>query len=156
MRRGVVRALAAGGELIPPTTAGKPTTNTGPHPTRTFRSLLAETEARRPLVPVRTLAYPSARRDDTPQVAKVRGLLDLAGIGMSGSWLLGYELLVHRPNGPSGTDRSSSQAILRWLTARQAKPPVPERRERRDPKEAGEPNQLRGAFFRRRDCRSLG
>jgi transposase len=36
------------------------------------------------------------RRDDTPKVAKVRGLLDLAGIGMSGSWLLVYELFAWR------------------------------------------------------------
>jgi transposase len=36
------------------------------------------------------------RRDDTPQVAKVRGLLDLAGIGLSGSWLLVYELFAWR------------------------------------------------------------
>src|SRR5262249_23120243 len=33
------------------------------------------------------------RRDDTPQVQQVRRLLDLAGIGLSGSWVLGYELL---------------------------------------------------------------
>src|SRR5262245_43235201 len=36
------------------------------------------------------------RRDDTPQVEKVRGLLDLAGIGLSGSWLLVYELFAWR------------------------------------------------------------
>jgi hypothetical protein len=36
---------------------------------------------------------------------------------------------------------------IRWLTARQAKPPVPERRERRDPKEAGELNQQGAHFF---------
>jgi transposase len=36
------------------------------------------------------------RRDDTPQVEKVRSLLDLAGIGLSGSWLLTYELLAWR------------------------------------------------------------
>jgi len=36
------------------------------------------------------------RRDDTPKVAKVRSLLDLAGIGMSGSWLLVYELFAWR------------------------------------------------------------
>jgi transposase len=37
------------------------------------------------------------RRDDTPQVQRVRGLLNLAGIGLSGSWLLGYELVGWRP-----------------------------------------------------------
>jgi len=36
------------------------------------------------------------RRDDTPQVQRVRGLLDLAGIGLSGSWLLVYELFGWR------------------------------------------------------------
>jgi len=36
------------------------------------------------------------RRDDTPQVERVRGLLDLAGIGLSGSWLLVYELFGWR------------------------------------------------------------
>jgi transposase len=36
------------------------------------------------------------RCDDTPQVAKVRSLLDLAGIGLSGSWLLVYELFAWR------------------------------------------------------------
>jgi transposase len=36
------------------------------------------------------------RRDDTPQVEKVRGLLNLAGIGLSGSWLLVYELFGWR------------------------------------------------------------
>src|SRR6516164_7275868 len=36
------------------------------------------------------------RRDDTPQVEYVRGLLDLAGIGLSGSWLLVYELFGWR------------------------------------------------------------
>jgi len=36
------------------------------------------------------------RRDDTPQVEKVRGLLELAGIGLSGSWLLVYELFGWR------------------------------------------------------------
>jgi transposase len=36
------------------------------------------------------------RRDDTPQVQRVRGLLELAGIGRSGSWLLVYELFAWR------------------------------------------------------------
>ena len=36
------------------------------------------------------------RCDDTPQVDKVRSLLDLAGIGLSGSWLLTYEMLAWR------------------------------------------------------------
>jgi len=36
------------------------------------------------------------RCDDTPQVEKVRALLDLAGIGLSGSWLPVYELLAWR------------------------------------------------------------
>ena len=36
------------------------------------------------------------RRDDTPKVEKVRGLLNLAGIGLSGSWLLVYELFGWR------------------------------------------------------------
>ncbi|MCI0356062.1 MAG: IS110 family transposase [Acidobacteria bacterium] len=36
------------------------------------------------------------RADDTPHVDQVRGLLDLAGIGLSGSWLLVYELLAWR------------------------------------------------------------
>jgi transposase len=36
------------------------------------------------------------RCDATPQVAKVRSLLDLAGIGLSGSWLLTYEMLAWR------------------------------------------------------------
>src|SRR5262249_37707256 len=36
------------------------------------------------------------RRDDTPQVQRVRGLLDLAGIGLSGRWLLVYELFGWR------------------------------------------------------------
>src|SRR5215471_7068768 len=36
------------------------------------------------------------RRDDTPQVDKVRGLLNLSGIGLSGSWLLVYELFGWR------------------------------------------------------------
>ncbi len=36
------------------------------------------------------------RADDTPHVEQVRGLLDLAGIGLSGSWLLVYELLAWR------------------------------------------------------------
>src|SRR5262249_3711836 len=36
------------------------------------------------------------RRDDTPRVERVRGLLELAGIGLSGSWLLVYELFGWR------------------------------------------------------------
>jgi transposase len=36
------------------------------------------------------------RRDDTPQVERVRRLLDLAGIGLSGSWLLVFELFGWR------------------------------------------------------------
>jgi transposase len=36
------------------------------------------------------------RKGDTPQVEKVRGLLNLAGIGLSGSWLLVYELFGWR------------------------------------------------------------
>jgi transposase len=36
------------------------------------------------------------RRDDTPQVQQVRRLLNLAGIGLSGSWLLVYELFAWR------------------------------------------------------------
>jgi transposase len=36
------------------------------------------------------------RRDDTPHVAKVRGLLELGGIGLSGSWLLVHELFAWR------------------------------------------------------------
>src|SRR5262245_42479389 len=36
------------------------------------------------------------RRDDTPQVERVRRLLGLAGIGLSGSWLLVYELFGWR------------------------------------------------------------
>jgi transposase len=36
------------------------------------------------------------RRDDTPQVDRVRRLLDLVGIGLSGSWLLVYELFGWR------------------------------------------------------------
>ena len=36
------------------------------------------------------------RRDDTPHVEQVRGLLNLAGIGLSGSWLLVYELFGWR------------------------------------------------------------
>jgi transposase len=36
------------------------------------------------------------RRDDTPHVDQVRHLLELAGIGLSGSWLLVYELFAWR------------------------------------------------------------
>ena len=36
------------------------------------------------------------RKDDTPHVAKVRGLLNLAGVGLSGSWLMVYELFGWR------------------------------------------------------------
>src|SRR6185295_17000426 len=36
------------------------------------------------------------RSDDTPQVERVRRLLDLSGIGLSGSWLLVYELFAWR------------------------------------------------------------
>src|SRR4029453_11926174 len=36
------------------------------------------------------------RRDDTPQVGQVRRLLELKGIGLSGAWLLVYELLGWR------------------------------------------------------------
>ena len=36
------------------------------------------------------------RRDDTPHVERVRALLNLAGIGLSGSWLLVYELFAWR------------------------------------------------------------
>jgi transposase len=36
------------------------------------------------------------RRDDMPHVEQVRSLLDLAGIGLSGSWLLVYELFAWR------------------------------------------------------------
>jgi transposase len=36
------------------------------------------------------------RRDETPQVEQVRRLLDLTGIGLSGSWLLVYELFGWR------------------------------------------------------------
>jgi transposase len=36
------------------------------------------------------------RRDDTPQVERVRRLLELAGIGLSGSWLLVFELFAWR------------------------------------------------------------
>jgi transposase len=36
------------------------------------------------------------RRDDTPHVDQVRCLLDLAGIGLSGSWLLVFELFAWR------------------------------------------------------------
>lgn len=36
------------------------------------------------------------RRDDTPHVDKVRCLLNLAGIGLSGSWLLVFELFAWR------------------------------------------------------------
>jgi transposase len=36
------------------------------------------------------------RNDDTAQVEKVRGLLNLAGVGLSGSWLLVYELFGWR------------------------------------------------------------
>ena len=36
------------------------------------------------------------RRDDTPHVDRVRRLLDLAGIGLSGAWLLVFELFAWR------------------------------------------------------------
>jgi transposase len=36
------------------------------------------------------------RRDDTPHVEQVRSLLDLAGVGLSGSWLLVFELFGWR------------------------------------------------------------
>jgi transposase len=36
------------------------------------------------------------RRDDTPHVEQVRQLVNLAGIGLSGSWLLVYELFGWR------------------------------------------------------------
>lgn len=36
------------------------------------------------------------RRDDTPQVSQVRRLLELKGIGLSGAWLLVYELFGWR------------------------------------------------------------
>lgn len=39
------------------------------------------------------------RRDDTPQVAQVRRLLELAGIGLNGAWLLVYELFGWRQIG---------------------------------------------------------
>jgi len=39
------------------------------------------------------------RCDDTPQVERVRRLLELAGIGLSGSWLLVYELFGWRKFG---------------------------------------------------------
>lgn len=36
------------------------------------------------------------RRDDTPQVSKVRQLLELMGVGLNGAWLLVYELFGWR------------------------------------------------------------
>ena len=36
------------------------------------------------------------RRDDTPHVEQVRRLLEVGGVGMSGSWLLVYELFAWR------------------------------------------------------------
>jgi hypothetical protein len=52
---------------------------------------------------------------------------------------------------PPDTDRSSSQAIHRWLTARQAKPPVEERRQRRDPGE----RKIEEAFTDQSRCAGL-
>jgi len=48
--------------------------------------------------------------------------------------------ITHGPRLHLAFELSWNQAILRWLTARQAKPPVPERRGRRDPEEGEEPS----------------